>query len=77
MWSCSVCVFLLQMSGAYKVHAANLQPLYQQALVLAARFDSIQVQHVYRHLNAEADALANEAITDEYARGRVAGGTGY
>ena len=52
------------MTGDYKVKAENLQPLYQEALRLAAQFELIQVQHIYRDQNAEADQLANEAIQD-------------
>lgn len=68
-----------QMAGEYKVKAANLIPLYNQALTLAARFAQCNMQHIYRELNTEADELANEAITDALgpsANGQGAGGGG-
>lgn len=53
-----------QMAGEYKVKAANLQPLYQDALALARRFKECSVQHIYREENSYADRLANQAIVE-------------
>jgi ribonuclease HI len=52
------------MAGEYAVRAENLKPLHHAALTLAAQFQQINVQHVRRHLNAEADALANEVVQE-------------
>lgn len=57
-----------QMAGEYQVKAAHLIRLYHQALTLAAKFQTCQVQHVYREANALADQLANEAIEDHQTR---------
>ena len=65
-----------QMAGEYTVKAANLLPLYNQALQLAARFVQINVQHIYRDQNKEADELANEAITDAIGGNGAAAGAG-
>ena len=51
------------MCGDYKVKAANLLPLYHEALQLAMKFKQCHVQHIYREHNGEADQLANEAIS--------------
>lgn len=57
-----------QMNGVYKVKHANLKPLFVQALGLVRRFQKIDVRHVRREENREADALANAAMD---ARGVV------
>ena len=51
-----------QMRGEYRVKNAGLQPLYQEARDLLARFDRITFEHVRRELNKHADRLANEAM---------------
>lgn len=56
-----------QMKGVYRVKHPGLQPLHQEATRLVARFDRVLFEHVRRHLNARADALANRAM-DEAAR---------
>jgi ribonuclease HI len=56
-----------QMLGAYRVKHPGLQPLYQQARLLAARVGRVRFKHVRRELNTEADRLANLAM-DEAAR---------
>lgn len=53
---------VFQLQGRYRVKAANLKPLYQQAKNLLSQFESWQVQHVYRAENSVADGLANEAM---------------
>ena len=57
-----------QMTGAYRVKALNLQPLYNQAQTLARRFKSIHYTHVPREQNKHADRLANKAM-DQKANG--------
>jgi dinuclear metal center YbgI/SA1388 family protein len=51
-----------QVNGRYKVKDAGLKPLHAQACQLLSRFHEVEVKHVRREQNAEADRLANEAI---------------
>lgn len=51
-----------QVNGRYKVKDAGLKPLHQQACLLLSRFHDVEVRHVRREQNAEADRLVNEAI---------------
>src|SRR5260370_27207712 len=53
-----------QMRGQYKVKSAELRPLFERARKRAQSFDSFRIEHVYRETNAEADALANEALDE-------------
>ena len=56
-------VVIKQMLGKYKVKSENLLYIYEQAKDLEKHFDKIDYIHVYRHLNARADALSNEGLT--------------
>ncbi len=51
-----------QVNGRYKVKDAGLKPLHAQACLLLSRFHEVDVKHVRREQNAEADRLVNEAI---------------
>ena len=51
-----------QVNGEYKVKDAGLKPLHAQACQLLSRFHEVDVKHVRREQNAEADRLVNEAI---------------
>lgn len=51
-----------QMQGLYKVKSADLQPLHERAQKLARGLEYFAIEHVRRELNAQADALANEAL---------------
>jgi len=51
-----------QLQGAYKVKAANLAPLFNEAVRLSRNFSSIRFEHVPREKNRRADALANAAL---------------
>jgi ribonuclease HI len=53
-----------QMRGQYKVKSPELRPLYERARKMAQSFDSFRIDHVYREQNAEADALANDALDE-------------
>jgi ribonuclease HI len=53
-----------QMRGQYKVKSPELRPLYERARKMSQGFDSFKIDHVYREKNAEADALANEALDE-------------
>lgn len=53
-----------QMRGQYKVKSPELRPLFERARKMAQSFQSFRIDHVYRERNAEADALANEALDE-------------
>jgi ribonuclease HI len=50
--------------GQYKVKSPDLRPLFERALKMARTFASFKIEHVDREQNAEADALANEALDE-------------
>ncbi len=51
-----------QLRGAWKVKQAHLRPLFEEARRLLARYEHVDLQHVPRDLNADADALVNAAL---------------
>ena len=51
-----------QVNGAYRVKNEGLKPLFKRASVLLKGFSRARVEHVRREQNAEADAMANEAM---------------
>lgn len=51
-----------QMRGEYRVKNEGLKPLFVSAQGLRRAFESIEFVHVRREDNADADALANEAM---------------
>lgn len=51
-----------QLNGAYRVRAANLNPLHAQVQRALAHFARVSVRPVPREENARADALANAAL---------------
>ncbi len=51
-----------QVNGIYKVKNKNLLPLWTQAVHIIKGFDECEVSHVRRENNAEADALATQAV---------------
>jgi ribonuclease HI len=51
-----------QLKGIYRVRAANLSPLFEQARSALARFVRVSIHHIPREQNRRADALANEAL---------------
>jgi ribonuclease HI len=53
-----------QMRGHYKVKSPDLRPLFERAKKMSQTFETFRIDHVYRERNAEADALANEALDD-------------
>lgn len=62
-----------QLSGAYRVRAEHLQPLYRQVQELVRAFERVTFEHVPREQNRRADRLANEAA--DGASGGAAGGS--
>src|ERR1700731_3584892 len=53
-----------QMRGHYKVKSPDLRPVFERAKKMSQTFESFRIDHVYREQNAEADALANEALDE-------------
>lgn len=53
-----------QMNGVYRVKNAGLRPLFSKAQELLRRFDSAEMVHVRREMNAAADELANIAMDE-------------
>ena len=51
-----------QLDGRYKVKSAHLRPLLDQARALLAEYDEVDLAHVRRELNTDADALVNAAL---------------
>ncbi|MGD9125218.1 MAG: ribonuclease HI family protein [Desulfarculaceae bacterium] len=60
-----------QLNGQYRVKSPGLKPLYEKALRLLRDFAEVDIIHVKRNLNTEADALANQAIDEAVARGEA------
>jgi ribonuclease H / adenosylcobalamin/alpha-ribazole phosphatase len=58
-----------QMSGRWKVKHPDMKPLAAEAASLVRRFGGVSFTWVPRASNADADALANQAM-DEQARAR-------
>lgn len=53
-----------QMNGVYRVKNAGLRPLFSKAQEMLRRFDSAEIVHVRREMNAAADELANIAMDE-------------
>jgi ribonuclease HI len=51
-----------QMRQEYKVRNAVLKELYLQARALVRQFDRVEIKHVPREENVDADALVNRAL---------------
>lgn len=51
-----------QVRGEYKVKNADLKPLHAQVRSRLAEAGSWSIRHVRRELNADADALVNQAL---------------
>jgi ribonuclease HI len=51
-----------QLSGRWKVKQPHLQPLHAQARALLDAYDEVDLAHVRREHNVEADALVNAAL---------------
>ena len=51
-----------QLHGEYRVKAAALKPLFQEAKENLATFGEWSIEHVYREQNTRADELANAAM---------------
>jgi len=51
-----------QLAGEYRVKSPGLKPLVRQARALLAPFESVEIEHIGRGQNVEADALARKAL---------------
>jgi ribonuclease HI len=53
---------VMQVNGSWKVDAASLVPLRDEAQALRKAFDRVTINHVPREQNQMADALSKEAL---------------
>jgi ribonuclease HI len=51
-----------QVAGEYRVKAPHLKPLYNQVRRLLEPFESVEIQHIPRTQNTEADKLSKVAV---------------
>jgi ribonuclease HI len=51
-----------QLQGRWKVKHQNMRPLHAEARNLLAAYDVVDLEHVPREQNTEADALVNAAL---------------
>jgi ribonuclease HI len=55
-------LMIRQLEGRYKVKSAHLKPLYEEARALLVEFDEVDLGHIRRENNVDADALVNAAL---------------
>lgn len=55
-------LLVAQVTGDWKIRAANLRPLNAQVKKRLKRFVDVRIVHVPRSANSRADALANRAL---------------
>jgi ribonuclease HI len=55
-------LMIKQLTGEYRVRQAHLAPLHRQARELMQDYEEIDLQHVPREQNTDADALVNAAL---------------
>lgn len=53
-----------QLKGQYKVRDSNLKTLYYKVSIFLNGFKDIDIRHINREYNKEADKLANKAIDE-------------
>ena len=51
-----------QLEGRYRVKQAHLRPYYDRARELLSQYEDVELTHVPREQNTEADALVNAAL---------------
>jgi ribonuclease HI len=51
-----------QLEGRYRVKQQHLRPYYERALELLSEYEDVELTHVPREQNTEADALVNAAL---------------
>ena len=59
-----------QLTGRYRVKAPHLQPLHRRVRALLVGFAKVDLEHVPRERNVEADRLANLGVDRWLADGR-------
>lgn len=57
-------LLIRQIAGVYKVKNEGLKPLHSRIKELMARIGMVEVCHIPREQNRDADALANKAIDE-------------
>lgn len=57
-----------QLAGRFRVRNAGLKPLHAEATALMVGFDRVDLEHVPRERNREADRLANVGVDRWLAR---------
>jgi ribonuclease HI len=57
-------LMIKQLRGEYRVRNEALKSLHQRATQLLDQFDRVTLEHIPRHFNQKADALANRAIDE-------------
>ena len=57
-----------QLTGRYQIKNEKLKPLYTQANELAAHFGVVEIKHVPREENQEADKLASSVLKKKQAK---------
>lgn len=53
-----------QMRGEYRINSGPLRACAKRARELGKNFEAVEYVHIRRHLNEEADRLANQAIDE-------------
>ncbi len=51
-----------QVAGEYRVKSPHLKPLHRQARAMLEPFETVEIEHIGREKNKEADALARKAL---------------
>ncbi len=51
-----------QLVGQYAVKSSHLKPLHRQVKALLEPFEAVEIEHIPRRENAEADKLAKKAV---------------
>ena len=57
-----------QMAGEYRVKHPDMIGLYRQAQALRGRFEHVDIAHVRREHNKDADRLANRALDEKASK---------
>jgi len=60
-----------QIKGIYKVKSESLLDIYRESKQLINKLERFEIQHVLRHLNKDADRLANDAMDKGMGRARL------
>ena len=57
-----------QMAGQYRVKHPDMLSLHRQARELLGRFERVDIAHVRREQNKDADRLANQALDEKASK---------